>query len=174
MIAASAKSRPRSAKVLARLAGSKLMCIGYCSYNNRTRQLKLAGCLQKKPQDLTPSKIAEERRQTLSADFHALRLPEGGTPSSALLFRGSRQLEANAFTLPDGTIIVLDDLITSIDDDQQTLAVLAHELGHAHGHHGLQLLLQSSAVGAFVTFYVGDISHLLAVAPAAVVQARDS
>jgi Zn-dependent protease with chaperone function len=123
---------------------------------------------------LTPSKIAEQRRQTLSAEFHALRLPEGGTPDSVLLFRDSRQLQANAFTLPDGTIIVLDDLITSIGDDQQTLAVLAHELGHAHGRHGLQLLLQSSAVGAFLTLYFGDISHLLAVAPAAVVQARYS
>jgi len=69
---------------------------------------------------------------------------------------------------------VLDDLITSIGDDQQTLAVLTHELGHAHGRHGLQQLLQSSAVGAFWTFYLGDISNLLAAAPTAVVQAKYS
>ena len=123
---------------------------------------------------LMPSKIAEPRRQALSAEFHALRLPEGGTPTSTLLFRSSPQLHANAFTLPDGTIIVLDDLITSIGDDHQSLAVLAHELGHAHGRHGLQMLLQSSAIGAFLTFYIGDVSQLLAVAPAAVVQARYS
>jgi Zn-dependent protease with chaperone function len=123
---------------------------------------------------LLPSKIATERQRALSAEFHALRLPEGGTPQSALLFRASPPLGANAFTLPDGTIIVLDDLIKSIGDDHQTLAVLSHELGHAHGRHGLQLLLQTSAVGAFWTFYIGDISHLLAAAPAAVVQARYS
>jgi len=123
---------------------------------------------------LMPSKIAAERRQALSAKFHALRLPEGGTPDSELLFRHSPQLGANAFTLPDGTIIVLDELLTSIGDDPQTLAVFAHELGHAHGRHGLQLLLQSSAVGAFWTLYVGDISNLLAAAPAAVMQARYS
>ena len=58
--------------------------------------------------------------------------------------------------------------------DPEILAVFAHELGHAHGRHGLQLLLQSSAVGAFWTLYVGDISSLLAAAPAAVVQARYS
>ena len=123
---------------------------------------------------LMPSKIAEERRQSLTAKFHALRLPEGGTPDSELLFRDSPQLGANAFTLPDGTIIVLDDLLTAIGDDPHTLAVFAHELGHAHGRHGLQLLLQSSAVGAFWTLYVGDISNLLAAAPAALVQARYS
>jgi Zn-dependent protease with chaperone function len=123
---------------------------------------------------LTPSKIAEARQQALRAGLQALQLPEGGTPDSQLLFRRSPQLRANAFTMPDGTIIVLDDLITSIDDDQRILAVFAHELGHAHGRHSLQLLLQSSAVGAFWTFYVGDISGLLAAAPAAVVQANYS
>jgi Zn-dependent protease with chaperone function len=123
---------------------------------------------------LMPSSIAEARRQALAAKFHALRLPEGGTPDSELLFRNSPQLGANAFTLPDGTIVVLDDLLTSIGDDPEILAVFAHELGHAHGRHGLQLLLQSSAVGAFWTLYVGDISSLLAAAPAAIVQARYS
>jgi Zn-dependent protease with chaperone function len=123
---------------------------------------------------LLPSTIAEEDQQRLSAAFHAMRLPEGGRPMSALLFRRSPQLGANAFTLPDGTIIVLDDLITALGNDQQTLAVLAHELGHAHERHGLQMLLRSSAVGAFLTFYVGDISTLLAAAPAAVVEARYS
>jgi len=123
---------------------------------------------------LMPSKLADERRQALSAKFHALRLPEGGSPDSELLFRSSPELRANAFTLPDGSIIVLDDLITSIDDDQQILAVFAHELGHAQGHHSLQNLLHSSAVGAFWTIYVGDISTLLAAAPAALVQARYS
>ena len=122
---------------------------------------------------LMPSKIDPQRRAALSAKFHALRLPEGGKPDSELLFRSS-PLGANAFTLPDGTIIVLDDLVTAIDDDPQILAVFSHELGHAHGRHGLQLLLQSSAVGAFWTLYVGDISGLLAAAPAAVVQARYS
>jgi Zn-dependent protease with chaperone function len=123
---------------------------------------------------LEPSKIPAERQEALRARLHALQLPGGGHPESELLFRRSPQLGANAFTTPDGTIIVLDDLVTSIGDDQQILAVFAHELGHAHGRHGLQLLLRSSAVGAFWTFYVGDISGLLAAAPAAVVQARYS
>ena len=123
---------------------------------------------------LMPSKIAEDRRRQLRAEFRALLLPEGGTSAAALLFRRSPQLGANAFTLPDGTIIVLDDLIAAVGDDPHVLAVFAHELGHAHGRHGLQLLLQSSAVGAFLAFYVGDVSHLLAAAPAAVVQAKYS
>jgi Zn-dependent protease with chaperone function len=123
---------------------------------------------------LLPSKVPEERREALTAEFNRLRTPEGGTPKSALLFRNSPQLGSNAFTLPDGTIILLDDLVTSIKDDRQIMAVISHELGHARGHHSLQLLLEGSAVGAFWTFYAGDISSLLAAAPAAVVQAKYS
>jgi len=123
---------------------------------------------------LQPSKIPQEHRQSLAAAFATLMLPEGGHPTSPLLFRSSDALGANAFTLPDGTIILLDGLVTTLGDDREILAVLAHELGHAHGRHALRMLLQSSAVGAFLTFYVGDVSQLLAAAPAAIVQARYS
>ena len=122
---------------------------------------------------LLPSNISAQRRKALSAQFMALQLPGGGVPDSKLLFRGS-SLGANAFTLPDGTIIVLDDLITAINNDQQIMAVLSHELGHVHGRHGLQLLLESSIVGAFWAFYIGDISQLLAAAPVALAQAKYS
>lgn len=123
---------------------------------------------------LLPSIIPYERQQSLSAKFHALRLPEGGTPHAELLFRRSPQLGANAFTLPDGTIVVLDDLITLLDDDGQVLATFAHEEGHVHGHHGLQLMLQSSVMGTFLALYIGDISTLLALAPATLLQAKYS
>jgi hypothetical protein len=123
---------------------------------------------------LLESKLPEEQRKQLRLQFRALHLPEGGTPASALLFRRSPELGANAFTLPDGTIVILDELVTSIGDDRQIMAVLSHELGHAHGHHSLRLLLQGSAVGAFLTLYIGDISNLLAAAPAAMVQAKYS
>lgn len=123
---------------------------------------------------LLPSTLRPEHQHALAAAFAMLLLPEGGHPTSALLFRRSDELGANAFTLPDGTIILLDGLVTTLGDDREILAVLAHELGHAHGRHALRMLLQSSAVGAFLTFYVGDVSHLLAAAPAALIQARYS
>jgi Zn-dependent protease with chaperone function len=123
---------------------------------------------------LLPSHIAADRQLALTAKFHTLRRPEGGKANAELLFRRSPQLGANAFTLPDGRIIVLDDLVTIIGDDRQILAALAHEAGHGHGHHGMRMLLQSSIVGAFFAFYVGDISSLLAIAPATLMQARYS
>jgi Zn-dependent protease with chaperone function len=123
---------------------------------------------------LLPSKLDAARQATLRTQFQALRLPDGGQIRWPLLFRRSPALGANAFTLPDGTIVLLDDLVTQLNDDKQILAVLSHEAGHAQGRHGMQLLLRSSAVGAFLAFYLGDFSHLLAAAPAALVQAKYS
>ena len=123
---------------------------------------------------LLPSMLPEDRQAAITARYRALRLPEGGNPGGALLFRASPALKANAFTLPDGTIILLDELVTGLDNDDEVVAVLSHELGHAQGRHGLQLLLRSSAIGAFWTFYVGDTSQLLAAAPTVLMQAHYS
>lgn len=119
------------------------------------------------------SKIPEDRQAAITARYRALRRPEGGTPEGELLFRQSAILGANAFTLPDGRIVLLDDLANGLSDDE-TIAVLSHELGHAHGRHGLQMLLRSSAIGAFWTLYLGDISQLLAAAPTVLMQAHYS
>lgn len=125
-------------------------------------------------QILVPSTLTEAHQRKLSDDFHQLHLPGSGRPQEELLFRHSPQLGANAFTLPDGTIILLDDLVKIVDDDQQILAALAHELGHAHARHGLRLLLQSSVLGTFLALYAGDFSSVLAVAPATILHARYS
>ena len=123
---------------------------------------------------LLPSELPKARRTELERRFAALRASVPAVPEARILFRRSPALHANAFALPDGTIVLLDDLVTSIGDDRLVLAVLAHELGHVARRHTLRLILESSAVGAFLTFYVGDISQLLAAAPAAALQARYS
>jgi Zn-dependent protease with chaperone function len=138
------------------------------------RQLSVATLRALDGPILLPSALPEARQRKLSDDFHNLNLPGSGHPREVLLFRSSPQLGANAFTLPDGTIIILDELVKVVDDDQQILAAMCHELGHAHGRHGLRLLLQSSVLGTFLALYVGDFSSVLAVAPATLLHAKYS
>ena len=119
------------------------------------------------------SSLSEDRQAAITARYRALRRPERGPPEGDLLFRRSTILGANAFTLPDDRIVLLDDLVTRLDDNE-IIAVLSHELGHAHRRHGLQMLLRSSAIGTFWTLYLGDVSHLLAAAPTVLMTARYS
>jgi Zn-dependent protease with chaperone function len=51
---------------------------------------------------------------------------------------------------------------------------MAHELGHAHFHHGLKVTLQASVLATVMFAWVGDVSVLLATLPAVALQARYS
>ena len=57
--------------------------------------------------------------------------------------------EANAFALPDG-LIVAGDRLLKILSDEEFAAVMAHEIGHVHGRHGMRSFLQS--VGFLLLF----------------------
>jgi Zn-dependent protease with chaperone function len=113
---------------------------------------------------MQPTRLKTARQQALGKKFDALQ-NENGIPVHQLEFRSSKDIGANAFALPGGTIVVTDQLVSLAANDEEILAVLAHELGHVSERHPLRQLLQSSVVGLAMTWYLGDISTLLAAAP---------
>jgi Zn-dependent protease with chaperone function len=113
---------------------------------------------------LLPSKLSSNRQKELTKRFEHLRI-SGGLPPHSLLFRNSPSIGANAFALPGGTIVLTDQLAHLAANDEEILAVLAHELGHVVERHPMRQLLQSSVVGLAMTWYFGDISSLLTAAP---------
>lgn len=118
-----------------------------------------------------PTTLPSGRQQALRDALSAMASVDGQPIPHTLLFRSGSALGANAFALPDGTLIVTDELVVLAGTDAPVLAVLAHELGHVHGRHGVRMLLQGSATALFMAWYLGDISSLLASAPTALVQA---
>jgi Zn-dependent protease with chaperone function len=123
---------------------------------------------------LDPSKLDANRQQALQDAFARLRPPGEAQMQYRVIFRGSPKIGPNAFALPDGTIVMLDELVGLTRDDNEILAVLAHERGHVERRHAMRLVLQSSVVGLVLAWYVGDVSSLLATAPAIVMQAKYS
>lgn len=123
---------------------------------------------------LQPSRLSPARQQDLQRGFGGLARQAGLGSSAQLRFRSSPALGANAFALPGGQVLLLDELVQLADQDQQLLAVLAHELGHVRERHALRLLLQGTAVGALTAWWLGDLSGLLASVPASLLQARYS
>jgi predicted Zn-dependent protease len=71
----------------------------------------------------------------------------------------------NAFSLPGGTIILLDGLVAATENDKQILAVLGHELGHIANKHGLRNVLQALAAGAVASAAWGDFAGVAANVP---------
>lgn len=122
---------------------------------------------------LKPSTLDEARQQTLRDAYAALRTPADAELQYKIVFRSS-PMGPNAFALPDGTIVMLDELVKLTDDDNEIIAVLAHERGHVERRHAMRMLLQSSVVGLVMAWYVGDVSALLATAPTILMQAKYS
>lgn len=123
---------------------------------------------------MQPSKLAPARQQAILKRLQMLKLPSNGVKPRQLLFRASPLIGANAFTLPGGTIIVLDELVMLSKNDAEIIAVLAHELGHVTERHALRQILQASVVGVMVGWLVGDISSIIAIAPATLLETRYS
>lgn len=122
---------------------------------------------------LHPSKLSAERQAALTSRLRAMRWPPDAQSPSRILFRSS-DIGPNAFALPGGTVLVLDDLVAIAGNDDEILGVLAHEIGHVSERHALRQMLQASVVGLVLTWYVGDISVVLATAPAALLETRYS
>src|SRR5690606_40050887 len=86
-----------------------------------------------------------------------------------------------AFAMPGGTILLTDELVQLAEALQpqqpqqaltQILGVLAHEVGHVEHRHALRQFVQGTIVAAAVTWYLGDVSSLLAAAPTALLNTR--
>ena len=121
-----------------------------------------------------PTKLELNRRQALQIAFVRLRFPGGVNPSADVLFRSSDAIGANAMTLPDGTIVVTDGLVALAHSDDEILGVLAHEAGHASRRHALRMMLESSALTALLSWYVGDVNTVAVTAPASLLNAKYS
>lgn len=107
-----------------------------------------------------PSHLPEARQTALRTQAQQWFPPTAGGPGWRLQFRASA-LGPNALALPNGDIVVFDALVELAEDDEQVLAVIAHELGHVAQRHGLRQLIQSSLVGFVAGVYFGDLSSLV-------------
>lgn len=123
---------------------------------------------------VTPSKLPAADQQRIRDAFAALRRPDDPDHAYQLLFRHGGRLGANALALPGGTIVVTDELVALIGTGAGMMGVLAHEAGHVAQRHGLQQVIQASAVGALAAYFFGDFSTVLATVPAAMLTMRYS
>lgn len=104
---------------------------------------------------LPPS--SQERLQEL---FASLNPEKKGGEGYFLFLRNGGKLGANAFAFPRGQVVVTDALVALAENDQELLAVMAHELGHLQHRHGIQTFLQNSTLLVIVAAVTGDLASV--------------
>jgi Zn-dependent protease with chaperone function len=104
-----------------------------------------------------PSRLAPEEQERLKAHFQAL-VQAHADLNLSVGFRQGGRLGANAFALPDGTVIFTDEMVRLARCDEELLAVLAHEAGHVAHRHGVQRIIQDSLLAFALRAITGDVS----------------
>lgn len=114
---------------------------------------------------LAPSQLSLTRQQSLT-DTWARYCASVHCPSHQLLFRHGKKMGANAFALPGGVMVLTDELVKLAQQDEEIVAVLAHELGHVHGRHGVRMVVQSMGAAAVLLAVTGDFGNVTDLASA--------
>lgn len=123
------------------------------------------------------SHIDTAQQTQVQLNFQQITPKSGDTYRYRLLLRDSPKMGANAIALPGGIIIATDALLELAENNEQLLAVLAHEMGHIEYQHGIRSLLQDSFTAILMIGLLGDlssISSLSATLPTMLVESRYS
>lgn len=123
-----------------------------------------------------PTQLSEERRETLQELFSSLT-PEDEERVYRLYFRSSDSIGANAFALPDGTIVMTDQLVELATNDTMLASILLHEIGHIKHRHAVQGTVRQAGISAVILLFTGDVgtaSSLVLLLPTILLQANYS
>lgn len=109
-----------------------------------------------------PSTISEAKQARIRLAFLNMTKNTDWPNQFDLQFRamGAGGDMPNAMALPSGVVIVTDGLVKLAENDEEILAVLAHEAGHIVHRHGITAIVQASILTVSVTFITGELSGL--------------
>ena len=108
---------------------------------------------------LLPTRLPLARQQQIRDRFAIVAGWEASGHRYDLLLRSAPHIGPNAFALPDGRIVVTDQLALMAEGNADLDGVLAHEMAHVNHAHGLRSVYQASLVPAAIAFITGDASQ---------------
>lgn len=117
-----------------------------------------------------PSQLPQARQDEIIALYDKL----DGDPKATVIVRGGGDIGANALAIPNNTIVITDELIKLSDDDNEILAVLAHEQGHLVHRHSLEQAISGLGIGVLIVVITGDTSDILLSLPTLLANAHYS
>ncbi|WP_439134902.1 M48 family metallopeptidase [Pseudomaricurvus sp.] len=124
------------------------------------------------------TELTKERREIIHQLF-LTSVPQGEASNFTyqLHFRKGDKIGPNAFALPNGSVIITDELIELAEDDLEILSIFYHEIGHVHYRHSLRQIIQSAGALGISVWLTGNIESLFdwtATVPAFLIQRKYS
>ncbi|MDR0762827.1 MAG: M48 family metallopeptidase [Campylobacteraceae bacterium] len=122
---------------------------------------------------MSESKLDKKTQDFIKREFDRLL---NKNSDFKLHFRSSEIFSANAFALPNGDIILLDDLVKLEKNEEfkGIMGILAHESGHVVHMHGLKTLVKTSISSALIGYLIGDFSGFTTAFTTAAIDAKYS
>ncbi|MCW8900846.1 MAG: M48 family metallopeptidase [Gammaproteobacteria bacterium] len=105
-----------------------------------------------------PSQLEQQRQDELRILFNDLLKNIEGSQSYKIEFRLGGKIKANAFALPNGTIVFTDELINLAENNLEIVSIMLHEIGHLKRKHSLRATIQQFSLAMFVMVVTGDVS----------------
>jgi Zn-dependent protease with chaperone function len=103
------------------------------------------------------TELDEQTRTQLMKDFSPA-ITQHKDLHINVIFRGGGAIGANAFALPDGTVVFTDEIVHLAKNNDELVSVLAHEIGHVKYRHSLRSVIQGSVISFGVAMVTGDLS----------------
>ena len=126
---------------------------------------------------LQPTRLPSQRQAEVRKLFAEMTTGLPGADQYRIELRASKVIGPNALALPSGIVVVTDPLVELAKDDQELIAVLAHELGHLKQRHALRSVLQNSGTVVLLIAVTGDVSAVVSITatlPTLLVQSKYS
>ena len=108
---------------------------------------------------LSKSTLSTAEQQKIREGFDKIAsFSTRGTAAYKLNFRDGGFIGPNAFALPDGTLVITDQLIRMAGSDtEMILGVLAHEIGHVEKNHSLRQMYRAAGLAGLIMLIAGDV-----------------
>jgi hypothetical protein len=103
------------------------------------------------------SDLSDVEQQSIRNNFNKLA-SYSNAANFNLVFRGGGLIGPNAFALPDGTIVVTDELVALLQHEDELGSVLLHEMGHVVNRHSLRQVIRHSWLAMLSLLILGDVS----------------
>ncbi len=104
----------------------------------------------------SPSELAPQDQDQFTKEFNRMASLVLKDQTARLVFRQSEEIGPNAFALPGGVVVVMDELVEIAEEQAGVIGVLAHELGHVQLKHPARRLVRSLMALALVSLIFDD------------------